>query len=64
MTMNIEPVYRVVWSDAQGAYVETGELLGYKAVDWLGQILAFGESREMAYENALEVMATALDDSS
>jgi hypothetical protein len=62
MKINIEPLYRVVWDDTQGTYIETVELLGYKAVDWLGQIIAFGESREMAYENALEVVAAALGD--
>ncbi len=60
MKMYIEPLYRLVWDEAQGAYVETGELLGYKAVDWLGQIIAFGESREAAYENALDAAADVL----
>lgn len=52
----------LAWDEAQGAYVETAELLGYKAVDWLGQIIAFGESRELAYENALEAISAALDE--
>lgn len=55
-------MYRVFWDDTQGAYVETGELLGYKAVDWLGQIIALGETRDMAHENALEAVAATMDD--
>ena len=52
--MEIFPVYATVWQDDAG-YVETGELLGYKAVGAYGKVLAFGESREEAIENALEV---------
>lgn len=62
MHVYIEPLYRLVWDEAQGAYVETPELLVYKAVDWLGQIIAFGESREGAYENALNTISAALGD--
>ena len=52
--MEIYPIYATVWQEDAG-YVETGELLGYKAVSARGEVLAFGESRNEAIENALEV---------
>ncbi len=52
----------LAWDEAQGAYVETAELLGYKAVDRLGQIVAFGETRDAAYENALDAIVARLSD--
>ena len=52
--MEIYPIYATVWQEDAG-YVETGELLGYKAGSARGEVLAFGESRNEAIEDALEV---------
>lgn len=50
--MTIEPVWRQIWSEE--GYVDTGELIGYRAVNERGQVLAYGESPQEAAESALE----------
>jgi hypothetical protein len=54
MHTNVEPVYRLVWNEAAGEYQETGELIGYQALDAKGKVLAYGETRSEAWENAVE----------
>ena len=61
MNIYIEPLHRVVWDEVQGVYVETPEVYGFKSVDWQGHVLAVGETREEAYENALSEMSKALE---
>lgn len=54
MSLIVEPVWRQVWSDE--GYVDTGELIGYRAVDERGQVLAYGETPSEALENGLEIL--------
>lgn len=51
--MYIEPVWRQIWSEEEG-YIDSSELIGYKAVDERGQVLAYGETPGEAMENGLE----------
>lgn len=52
MNLDIEPVYAQRWHEEEG-YVSTGEIIGYAAMSG-GQVQAYGETPDMAVENALE----------
>jgi len=54
MQTHIEPVFRLVWSEAAGAYEETDERIGFQAVAPNGRVLAYGETEAEAWENAME----------
>ena len=43
MQTHIEPVFRLVWSEAAGAYEETDERIGFQAVAPNGRVLAYGD---------------------
>ena len=54
--MQTQPVFVEEWSDEQGSYVPTTELIGYRTVSDRGDILGFGDTREIAVENARRSM--------
>lgn len=53
--MKIEPTYRMEWDEREGAYVATGEQIGYQAVGTDGKVWGYGETALEAVQNALEV---------
>lgn len=52
--MEILPVYSVVWNDEEARYEDTGEQIGFKALDARGEVMAYGETETEAFENAME----------
>ena len=53
---NLEPVWRMEWSEAEGMYISTHELLGYKVIGTDGKVLGYGETKSDAIEAAYEAL--------
>jgi len=44
------------WSDAEGTYESTGELIGYQCVGADGRVLGYGEDPESALQAGYEAV--------
>ncbi len=44
------------WSEAEGMYISTHELLGYKVIGTDGKVLGYGETKSDAIEAAYEAL--------
>ncbi len=54
--MELRPVFRSVWSEMEGCYLDTQGLLGYEAIGADGKAVAVGETAAEAIQAAWEVL--------
>ncbi len=52
--MELRPCFSQLWSEEDGRYIDSDERIGYVAVNHRGEAIAYGETREETFENALE----------
>lgn len=53
--MFIEPVWQQIWREEEG-YIDSDQLIGYRALDEQGQVLAYGETPQEAQECGLQAL--------